>query len=240
MTKSKISPNRQVSSLVEETLAFAHVFEEVGIDYCCGGDIPLESACEEAGIDVDDVLDRLESEQTETKDESDGWNSMSELTDHIVTTHHDRLRDELPALEALVHKVTEVHGGDHPELREVESEFVALAGEMQTHITEEEEDLFPIVRKLDRGTPLSDIETETIENEIEGFEDDHQETADRLDRIAELTDGYAVPSSACASYRSMLDRLESLERETHLHVHKENNVLFPAIESLIPKAGAEL
>ncbi|EMA08038.1 Hemerythrin HHE cation binding region [Haloferax denitrificans ATCC 35960] len=165
---------------------------------------------------------------------------MSELTDHIVTAHHDRLRDELPALEALVHKVTEVHSDDHPELQEAESEFVELADEMQTHISEEEDELFPIVRKLERGMPLSDIETETIENEIEGFEDDHQETADRLDRIAELTDGYAVPSSACASYRSMLDRLESLERETHLHVHKENNVLFPAIESLVAKTGVEL
>nr|WP_193788063.1 iron-sulfur cluster repair di-iron protein [Haloferax elongans] len=228
-----IDPNRQVSSFVEETLAFAPVFEEFGIDYCCGGDVSLAAACEAADADIDDVRAELRTVQATETDESLDWESLSELTDHIVSTHHDRLREELPALEALVHKVANVHGEDHPELEAVEREFVALAEEMQTHIQEEEDDLFPIARTIDAGESLTDAELQTVHREIEGFEDDHEATAERLDRLSDLTDGYAVPAGACASYRSMLDRLADLERDTHLHVHKENNVLFPAVASAI-------
>ncbi|WP_396613548.1 iron-sulfur cluster repair di-iron protein (plasmid) [Haloferax sp. S1W] len=231
MMTETIDPDRQVSSFVEETLAFAPVFEEFGIDYCCGGDVPLAVACEAADADIDAVQARLREVQENADDESFEWDSLAELSDHIVSAHHDRLREELPTLEALVHKVTKVHSEDHPELESVEREFVALAEEMQTHIVEEEEDLFPIARKIDDGESLTDDETRTIEREIEGFEDDHEATAERLERLADLTNGYAVPEGACASYRSMIERLEELERDTHLHVHKENNVLFPAVES---------
>ncbi|ELZ84645.1 Hemerythrin HHE cation binding region [Haloferax elongans ATCC BAA-1513] len=233
MMSDTIDPNRQVSSFVEETLAFAPVFEEFGIDYCCGGDVSLAAACEAADADIDDVRAELRTVQATETDESLDWESLSELTDHIVSTHHDRLREELPALEALVHKVANVHGEDHPELEAVEREFVALAEEMQTHIQEEEDDLFPIARTIDAGESLTDAELQTVHREIEGFEDDHEATAERLDRLSDLTDGYAVPAGACASYRSMLDRLADLERDTHLHVHKENNVLFPAVASAI-------
>ncbi|UVE52329.1 iron-sulfur cluster repair di-iron protein (plasmid) [Haloferax larsenii] len=231
MMTDTIDPSRQVSSFVEESLAFAPVFEEFGIDYCCGGDVSLAAACDAADADIDDVRSELRTVQETETDESFDWESLSELTDHIVSTHHDRLREELPALEALVHKVANVHGEDHPELEAVEREFVALAEEMQTHIQEEEDDLFPIARKIDAGESLTGDEIRTIEREVEGFEDDHEATAERLERLSELTDDYAVPESACASYRSMLDRLAELERDTHLHVHKENNVLFPAVAS---------
>ncbi len=38
---------------------------------------------------------------------------------------------------------------------------------------------------------------------------------------------YVVPDDACASYRACYEALEELEADTHLHVHKENNRLFP-------------
>ena len=49
----------------------------------------------------------------------------------------------------------------------------------------------------------------------------------------------AYPADACASYRSLYERLAALEADTHLHIHKENNVLFPAVLRLVQAfAGA--
>jgi regulator of cell morphogenesis and NO signaling len=42
-----------------------------------------------------------------------------------------------------------------------------------------------------------------------------------------LTDEYRRPSDAYNTYRAMLDGLRELEQDMHLHVHKENNILFP-------------
>lgn len=234
-----IDPDRTLASLVEETPAYARTFESLGLDYCCDGDRTLAAACSQAGLDVDDIRTRL-SEARDSDDVDDyDWEGIAELADHVISAHHDYLREELPALGSLVEKVNRVHGENHPELQDVEAEFRDLAAEMHDHIDEEEQELFPVVGRLDRGESLGDEEAARLREAVRTFEEDHAATADRLDRIAELTDGYAVPEDACPSYRSMLDRLERLERDTHMHVHKENNVLFPRAEEQLSAGTAE-
>jgi len=238
---AEIGTNRTLASLVEESPARARVFESLGLDYCCGGDQTLATACEEAGLDVDVVRDRV----AEASNRSDGdaaddeWDDLEDLADHVVDAHHDYLREELPKLGGIVETVADVHGESHPELREVEAEFRELAAEMREHIDEEEEELFPVVGKLDRGEELPAEEVGRLREAIRTFEEDHAATADRLERIADLTDGYAVPEDACPSYRSMLERLDQLERDTHMHVHKENNVLFAEAGDRLAAASAE-
>ncbi|NHN49158.1 iron-sulfur cluster repair di-iron protein [Halostella sp. JP-L12] len=230
MTETSLDPDRRLGELVTEAPELARALESLGIDYCCGGDRTLAEACAEADLDLSTVRERLADARRTDADERIERESLSALVDDIVSTHHEYLRDELPQLEELVRKVRSVHGENHPELREVESEFIALSEEMRTHTEEEETDAFPVVEKLDRGEPLDGAEAETLRETFEDLEADHDETAARLERIADLTDDYAVPDDACPSYRSMLDRLEALERDTHMHVHKENNVLFEEAE----------
>lgn len=226
-----VSPDRTLASLVEADPAYAQVFESLDLDYCCGGDRTLAAACADAGVAVETVRDGLADARETTDREPPEWESLADLADHVVETHHDFLREELPELGALVAKVTRVHGDAHPELHRVEATFDELADEMHDHIEEEETELFPVVEELDAGEPLVADEVERLREAVASFEDDHAATAERLDRIADLTDDYTAPDDACASYRSMLDRLERLERDTHMHVHTENNVLFEAVES---------
>lgn len=206
-------------------------FESFDIDFCCIGDRPLADACAAAGVDEDAEREALaDARPEEDREEASDWETPSELIDHIVTRHHEPTREELSALDELVGKVRRVHGENHPELSDVEREFDALAAEMREHTAEEESEVFPVIEKLDAGESVDAGERETLRAAIDDLEDDHEETAERLERLSELTDGYAVPPDACTSYRSMLERLHALERDTHMHVHKENNVLFPAVE----------
>ncbi|MCZ7527770.1 MAG: hemerythrin domain-containing protein [Acidimicrobiia bacterium] len=57
---------------------------------------------------------------------------------------------------------------------------------------------------------------------------ERDETRDLLVALRELTAGYAVPDDACPSYQALLDGLARFERDLHLHIHKESNLLFPA------------
>jgi regulator of cell morphogenesis and NO signaling len=238
---TEIDSNRTLASLVEESPVRARVFESLRLDYCCDGDQTLATACEEGGLDVDVVRERV----AEARNRSDGdaadyeWDDLEELADHVVDAHHDYLREELPKLGDVVETVADVHSESHPELREVEAEFRDLTAEMREHIDEEEEELFPVVGKLDRGEELSAEEVERLREAIRTFEDDHAATADRLERIADLTDDYAVPDDACPSCRSMLEWLDQLERDTHMHVHEENNVLFAEASDRLAAASAE-
>jgi len=234
MTKS-IDPDRQLGALVRETPAFARVFESLGLDFCCGGDQTLRAACADADLNLDVVREQLTGARRQGDDKAGDWESMAALIDHIIDSHHQFLRSELPALEELVAKVRNAHVDAHPELTEIEQEFDELAEEMRQHTMEEEQDVFPIIEKLDRGTELTDEERATLEETLADLEADHEATATHLERIAELSDGYSVPEDACPSYQNMLERLETIEQDTHMHVHKENNVLFSQVEAELAK-----
>jgi regulator of cell morphogenesis and NO signaling len=58
---------------------------------------------------------------------------------------------------------------------------------------------------------------------------DHDELGALLQDLRTSTNDYSVPDDGCASYRALFDGLAQLEADTHLHVHKENNVLFPRV-----------
>ena len=63
---------------------------------------------------------------------------MGELVDHIVPTHHDDLRRELPRLAELAEKVARVLGERHPERADLRTVFAAFREELALHMLKEE------------------------------------------------------------------------------------------------------
>ncbi|NGM68217.1 iron-sulfur cluster repair di-iron protein [Natronolimnobius sp. AArcel1] len=237
-TTLDIDPADSLGDLVASNPASSRVFDDLGIDYCCGGDRSLATACEAGGYDLETVRGRIVAVQSDGEIEHE-WETLTQLANLIVWEHHRYLRTELEPLRDLVEKVAGVHGDREPALRTVETEFAALADELDSHIADEEHRAFPLIKKLDDGVALTNEERKTLRDELEQFEADHDETGDRLERLHTLTDGYEIPDDACTSYRAMLERLAALERNTHMHVHRENNVLFPRAEALLDADGSE-
>ncbi len=219
-----------VGEMVVENPSRARVFERFGIDYCCGGKIPLAQACATRGVELDVVLEALRKSEADVSPESQkDWSqeSMTSLVDHIVTTHHAYLREEFPRLTKMTARVAEVHGERHTELPEVRDVFMALRAELQMHMQKEEQVLFPMIKQLDSGVAGAADHCGTIENPIRMMEQEHDNAGNALSTLRELTGGFAVPDDACNTYRVMLDTLAKLEADLHQHIHKENNILFP-------------
>lgn len=233
-----ISAEMTVSDLVVERPGRLRVFEELGIDYCCGGGVPLSEACAGAGLDPGEVLVELERREAEGNGDETRLTGMGlgELVDHIVETHHAYLREELPRLSFLVEKVANAHGNAHPELLELRGVFEKLRVELEEHTEKEERVLFPACRELERGVSIFPFGS--VEGPIATMMAEHVETGGYLGTIRELTWDYDLPNDACNSYRAMLDGLAELERDTHYHVFKENSILFPkAIAAEATSAG---
>lgn len=223
---STISADAHVASLVLDVPARARVFERLGIDYCCGGGVPLAEACTERGLPLEEVVTALADPGPGGVDDVD-WSSASvaELVGHIVEHHHGYLREELPPLSALADKVARAHGDAHPELYEVQATFADLAAELTGHMAKEELVLFPACLALAEGEELAG--PRSVAAPIQAMLHEHDEVATGLRALRALTGEYTPPEDACNSYRALLGRLETLERDTHRHVHEENNVLFP-------------
>jgi len=206
--------DRTLADVVTEEPGAARVLEGFGLDYCCGGRRTLADACGREGVDPNRVLDALGDLAPGPEPD---WAQMApeELVDHLETTHHAYLHAELPRLHALVDKVTGVHGVRHAELVDVRAAFAALRDDLEPHLQKEERILFPLIREL--ATPISVMLAE------------HDRAGELLATLRRMTDGYQPPADGCASYRALYAGLAELEADIHLHVHKENNLLFPAV-----------
>lgn len=220
-----------VGEIVARHPALSKVFEESGVDYCCGGKKTLQEVCRDKSFDPQWFVGRLEESLAATAGDRTvnvSGMSLSELVEHILATHHAYLREELLRLNMLTEKVAAVHGAHDNRLVQVRQTFVAMAAELASHIVKEEQILFPLIRQFDTNGTLPESPNGPIADSIREMESEHDEVGAALERFRSLTDEYTPPDWACNTYRAMIDALARFERDMHQHVHKENNVLFPS------------
>ncbi|MEK7474760.1 MAG: iron-sulfur cluster repair di-iron protein [Candidatus Coatesbacteria bacterium] len=229
MSTETLNAASTIAALVEADPARVRIFERLGIDFCCRGNRPLAEACGELGLDAGAVLRELlePAAGAAPAPAVNDWESLpvTGLVDHILATHHAFLQRELPRLEALMEKVLGAHGDDHPELAELDQVFARLHKEINEHMYKEEAILFPAIRAIVQG------QVPSLRGPIQVMLEEHLHAGAELRRMRELTGGYAVPAGGCRSYRALLEGLAAVEADLHLHIHKENHVLFPRVLS---------
>jgi regulator of cell morphogenesis and NO signaling len=226
-----LSPQSTVGEWITEHPQWSVVFEQLGIDYCCGGKKPLDIACKQRGLDADTLATTLRAASAlpHAAETDAAAMSLTQLADHIERTHHAYLRQALPAIHQMAARVAERHGDTKPRLRELFNVFDALAQELLSHMQKEERVLFPIIRRLD-ADPSGNAPSQHpggIDAPIAQMEHEHDDAGQALARMRELTDGFAIPDDACKTYTAMLQAMAEFEQDMHRHIHKENNVLFP-------------
>jgi regulator of cell morphogenesis and NO signaling len=220
---------RAVGDLVAEHPPWSRVFQEMGIDYCCGGRTTLAEACRQRNLDPATLLKQFQA--ADAWEAGEGPNpsalTLGALCDHVVDTHHAYLRRELPRVATLLRTTVAVHGTQHPELLEVKEIFGPFAAEMLLHLHKEEQVLFPLIRRLETAGRLPGFRCAGVQEPIAVMEAEHDQAGEALQRMRALTGGYTPPADACHTYRALLNALRELEQDLHQHVHKENNILFP-------------
>jgi regulator of cell morphogenesis and NO signaling len=220
-----ISTATTVGELVVDDPARARIFEQLGLDYCCGGKRPLAEACSERGLDPDTVVAMLNAAEASGGRTGEDWSQapLTELCDHIVEAHHGFLRRELPRLSTLVEKVERAHAAQSPALHEVRTVFEELRAELESHTEDEERVVFPACRDLDAGAGGD----EELATRFATLESEHEAAGAHLERLSELTGHFDVTQAFCNTHRATLDALRELELDLHEHIHEENNILFP-------------
>jgi regulator of cell morphogenesis and NO signaling len=234
-----IDPSMTLGEIVTLRPSLAADLERRGLDYCCHGGRTLTEAASEAGLDAHTVADELSAAHDD--EPAAAWASLepADLVDHIEAVHHRYLWAELPRITALVDKIVTVHGDRHPELAEVQRLYAELRADLEPHLEREEQELFPMIRRLAATTDETQVDSRALTAQIDALAGEHETVGELLDELNRVTSGYASPADGCASYAACYRALAGLEADTHLHVHKENNLLFPAAraEPTGPPAG---
>ncbi len=220
-----ITPETIVKDIATKYPLSTRVFARHKIDFCCGGDRPLASFCEDKGLDTERVIEEIQKEVETSGSPAESWADAApaDLIRHILATYHQPLYEEMPRLKAMAKKVLDVHGDKDPErFRGIYDTLSALVADLEQHMAKEEQILFPMIQAGQgamAGGPISVMQYE------------HENAGEMLRTLRSLTNDYAVPAEACATWGALWKGLEALETALHEHIHLENNILFPRVQS---------
>jgi regulator of cell morphogenesis and NO signaling len=230
-----VMTEKTVRELALEMPVATRVFEKLGIDYCCGGNGTLEQACQAAQVPLDQVVDSLEVADLTARSsrEDRNWQTepLSELIEHIKSTHHKYVREETARLTPLFEKVCSVHGKNHPEVVQLRATFASLAQELTMHMMKEEMILFPYMVRLEEAVtekaPVVPPPFGSVRNPVAMMMHEHDDAGNALREMRQVSSGYTAPADACVSYQTLYKALADFEADLHMHIHLENNILFP-------------
>lgn len=230
--------NKPIGELVAENYRAATVFKKYKIDFCCQGGRTINDACERKGVDLSLLLDELD-QAMQVKDTStadyQSW-PMDLLIDYIEKKHHRYVEQRTQEIIPFLNKLCRVHGERHPELFEITELFISSAGDLAQHMKKEELVLFPFIRKMvsteNQNQPLDQPQFGTVENPIATMMHEHDAEGERFRKIAALSNDYNPPADACNTYRVTYALLKEFEDDLHLHIHLENNILFPKAKAM--------
>ena len=219
-----------VGETVAQNYRAADVFKRHGIDFCCGGKRPIAEVCRQKNIDSQLIEKELSDILSVPKEDTNNYQewSLTELSNYIIGKHHKYVEENTPLIHQYISKVARVHGHHNTETVEIAELFDEVASELLMHMKKEEQILFPYIQQLEQN-----IEKEgmppfgTVKNPIRMMEHEHDLAGNIMGRIRELSNNFTPPEHACNTYRVSYAKFEEFEADLHLHVHLENNILFP-------------
>ncbi len=227
-----ITKDSIIGELVAHDYKTATVFKRNKIDFCCNGNRSIEDACDKKKVDINQLIEDLQNVGTAQSDSQIDYASwpLDLLADYIEKKHHRYVVEKSQEIMPFLVKIVRVHGSQHPELLEVLDLFQGAVEDLTHHMEKEEGILFPYIRSMvaakSQGTSVA-VPFGTVQNPINVMMQEHLHEGERFRTIADLTDNYTMPEGGCTTYRVTFAMLKEFEDDLHLHIHLENNILFP-------------
>lgn len=203
------------------------VFRRHKLDFCCGGRVNLAQAAAERGLTLPELEAELDAVAAlglpaERPDSTDG------LIGLIETRYHAAHRRELPELVRLARRVEAVHKANAAAPVGLAALLERMSEELEEHMQKEEQILFPLMRR--GGHPM-------IAHPIAVLLAEHDGHGAHLRTLEGLTNDFNVPDDACPTWRALYAGARKLADDLVVHIHTENNVLFPRFQQAAASAA---
>jgi regulator of cell morphogenesis and NO signaling len=229
-----LSSSQSIRDIAANQPSALALFERFEIDVCSLADKSLREACSELHLSLEQVLEKLG--ETHGQENGSGPSdpaglSCALLIQQIVRVHHRRVRQDLPDLIRLAHKLTDTNGKQAPALKTVEKLVEQFQQEMLSHIRKEEEVLFPFIVQMEEGSilayPPAHACFRSVSHPVFMLVQEHESANCIMKEIRGCTGGFTIQEGACPTHRALFDGLRAFETDLQEHIHLENDVLFP-------------
>ena len=216
----------RLKDLLSADLGLSDVFYRHGLDFCCHGHQTLAQAVEGAHVSLQTVVNDIERHRVMGSQRLLGveeW-PLPFLAEYIERVHHVFTRRLIADLTPALARVLQKHSATYPQLDRIADLYAALVAELQPHMLKEEKVLFAYIRN--RPSPLS---PETVPAPIRMMMAEHDVAGGLLYQLADLTHQFTPPPNACQTTQFVYRKLRELDEDLRIHIHLENNILFPQV-----------
>jgi len=225
--------DKTIGEIVTEDYRAAKIFEAYKIDFCCNGNKKFNEVCRSKNLNPEKLTNEINSVIKQNDNGTMDFSSwpLDLLADYIEKKHHRYIEERTPEIKQLLEKLCQIHGSNHPELFNIRDQFNQSAGALAIHMKKEELILFPYTRKVvaskQRNEKVTLPQFGSVESPIQAMMSEHNIEGERFREIAKLSDNYKTPADGCNTYKVTFSLLKEFEDDLHLHIHLENNILFP-------------
>lgn len=217
---SVVSTTKTVKEIAAELPGAAEIFRRTGLNFCCGGDVALEAAAVQAGLDVNELVAELKGLEEAAK--RDAPEVTDALVEYVVNRYHSTHRAELEWLIPLAQKVERVHGDHAQAPNGLADALLALQGDLEVQMQFQETELFPVMLHEPARLDLSQVQESR--NASKGL-------SQHLEAVEHVTGGLQLPQGACGSWTALYTGLNKFCDDLVAHMHVENSVLFARFDT---------
>ncbi len=230
------SLNLTINDILRQYPLASDIFENRGISYYKLGNAKLSDLSEEAQKLFDEI--RAKKTQVVNPLRTDYW-SISFTIDYIINNHHTFVKECIPEIESLIGHLAHAHASSQPQFPMISLRFNEFKSELEEHMKDEEEIVFPSFKKLEKTLLQgNDANGESFKDAISWMEEDHILTGTTLRSMRNFCNNYVAPEDSSPGFKILYEELKKFESDLHFHMHLENNVLFAKVMALfesIPK-----
>ncbi len=207
--------------------------KSMGIDFCCNDDKMQSEASTRARITEGKMITTLEQiplKRAISSRQFDKW-ELDSMIDYIINTHHQYAKENAVIIYNLAQKVAFDHSENHPGLVRLTTTMFLFLHDLLNCMKKEEQTLFPSIKQLvgnnSHSRQCRSATFGLIKEWVSLMHKEHQASVKDLKLFHELTNGYMLPGDACNSYKCLFEKMKEFEDDLFLHLHLENNILFP-------------
>jgi regulator of cell morphogenesis and NO signaling len=137
----------------------------------------------------------------------------------------------IPVISDLSKKISDEYGEKFSELKSIARIFSVIYKDIKQHMLKEEQILFPYIKQLvslnNTGNKSEKAYFGMIDNPIRMMESEHKAAIEEYDKLKDLTNNFTLSEDSNQALRNLYGQLEDFGKDLHLHIHLENNILFP-------------
>ena len=227
----KFYSNKKLSEIININVRAISVFDKYNFDYCFNGNKSIRDVCKEKNLDLRVLVDELKILPDEFQiDKFSEWR-LDFLIDYILNNHHQYIHKMIPVISDLSQKISYEYGEKFSELKSIARIFAVVYKDLKQHMLKEEQILFPYIKQLVSlniaGNKSEKPYFGMIDNPISMMESDHKNALDEYDNLKKLTNNFTTPEESNEPLKNFLKELRDFGKDLHIHIHLENNILFP-------------